>query len=50
MVFGENQDLIRTHFQKEADKVRAMKTNWGLFTRYIYYLSSILRSNFSEQE
>ncbi|CCD70812.1 putative V-type proton ATPase subunit H 1 [Caenorhabditis elegans] len=33
MVFGENQDLIRTHFQKEADKVRAMKTNWGLFTR-----------------
>ncbi|CAP30677.1 Protein CBR-VHA-18 [Caenorhabditis briggsae] len=33
MVFGENQDLIRTHFQKEADKVRQMKTNWGLFTR-----------------
>lgn len=33
MVFGENQDLIRTHFQKEADKVRMMKTNWGLFTR-----------------
>uniref|UniRef100_A0A1I7V4G4 V-type proton ATPase subunit H n=1 Tax=Caenorhabditis tropicalis TaxID=1561998 RepID=A0A1I7V4G4_9PELO len=33
MVFGESQDLIRTHFQKEADKVRLMKTNWGLFTR-----------------
>ncbi|CAL2042895.1 CBN-VHA-18 protein [Caenorhabditis brenneri] len=33
MVFGQNQDLIRTHFQKEADKVRLMKTNWGLFTR-----------------
>ncbi|KAF1752286.1 hypothetical protein GCK72_018840 [Caenorhabditis remanei] len=33
MVFGENQDLIRTHFQKEADKVRTMKTNWGLFTK-----------------
>uniref|UniRef100_A0A1I7V4F2 Polbeta domain-containing protein n=1 Tax=Caenorhabditis tropicalis TaxID=1561998 RepID=A0A1I7V4F2_9PELO len=33
MVFGESQDLIRTHFRKEADKMRLMKTNWGLFTR-----------------
>lgn len=33
MVFGESHDLIRTHFQKEADKIRTMKANWGLFTR-----------------